>query len=232
MDNRLQRGDWAPPFKTTDIQGREVDFSSFADWGIWLAFYRYASCPMCNQHFDDVMGRQAELFENRVTFISVFESEPKNFPKNILSRSFPNLTIIADPEHSLYTLYGVERSWGKLFTPQSAIERVRAGLAGYMEGKIDGPLDRIPAHFLILPQGIIHQARYGKTAADHIKWRDLEDFYASVRGQLNQVNRVPTPTRPVAPAPPQPPSDNDKTELIRTVKLELDSPEDLRKDEN
>lgn len=188
--SQFQRGDWAPAINTLDLRGDVVNFEAYSEWGIWVAFYRYASCPMCNQHFDDVMTQQMRLIENNVLFVAVFESEAKNFPKSLQSREFSNVKLIPNPNQSLYELYGVEKSWLKLFTPQSAIERVRAGMNGYKEETIDGPLNRIPAHFLILPGGIIHQAKYGKSAADHVKWRDLDDFFEAVRGARSQVNRV------------------------------------------
>lgn len=206
---KLQRGDWAPEIETFDIRGIPVDTKSLGEYGMWIAFYRYASCPMCNQHFDDVVGQQERLITNGVMFVSIFESELANFPNNIRSRNYSNVRVVADPAKRFYDLYGVERSWGKLFTPESAIARVKAGLAGYMEKKIDGPLDRIPAHFLVLPGGIVHQARYGRSAADHVKWRDLDDFFEAVRGARSQVNR-PLPATDVG----------DRTEFVEKTEID------------
>lgn len=180
---KLVRGETAPDFQTVDLPGQRFQLSHLNSRGVWLALYRYASCPMCNLHFDDVLSQKSLLIDSGVQFVAVFESERENFPTKILSKQTPNVTMVANPGREIYSLYGAEQSWLGWISPQPVIERVKAGLNGYVEGKIDGPLDRIPAHFLILPNGQIHTAYYGKNIADNLKWRDLQPYFTALKNK-------------------------------------------------
>jgi thioredoxin-dependent peroxiredoxin len=178
---KLQRGDTAINFEAPDLLGQRFWLSELTRGGVWLAFYRYSSCPMCNMHFDDVVSRKNLLRENGVEFVAVFESYKENFPKRYLNMEIKGITMVADPAGKLYETYGVEKNWSGYLSPKPFVERAKAGVKGYMEGKIDGPLDRIPAHFLILPNGKIFTAHYGKNIADNLKWRSLEEYFQALK---------------------------------------------------
>ena len=187
--NKFKNGDLARDFEAPDLSGHRFQMSLLNRSGVWISFYRYSSCPICNNHFDDVISRRAVLAEYGIQFIAVFESHPENFPPKYINSPFRDIIMVPDIKGALYDVYGVEKSWLGFVSPQPFIERAKAGLKGYTEGKIDGRLDRIPAHFLVLPSGKIFNAYYGRNIADNLKWRDLEPFFE----ELKKTNKKKDP---------------------------------------
>ena len=45
---RVQAGQAAKLFTTTDISGKVIELEAFRGRRTMLSFYRYASCPFCN----------------------------------------------------------------------------------------------------------------------------------------------------------------------------------------
>ncbi|MES3036830.1 MAG: redoxin domain-containing protein [Bdellovibrionota bacterium] len=179
MHKKLNAGSTIPNFATNTVNGSYFEMKLVLNKKLLISFYRYASCPMCNQHFDDCMTRQGLFVENNVIHIAIFESGKNNFPKKITDQQFKNLVIIGDGEKRLYDLYGIENSILKAFHPQAYAGRAEAFVKGYRPGFADGSLTTVPAHFLVNPGGVIHTAHYGRHISDNIKWRAMEDFVMS-----------------------------------------------------
>ena len=58
---RLTVGQPAPSFIATTWDGRPVSLSDFEGQKLWLAFFRYAACPLCNVRVRAIYRRVAEL---------------------------------------------------------------------------------------------------------------------------------------------------------------------------
>ena len=47
-------------------------------------------------------------------------------------------------------------------------------IKGYLPTKIDGNVERMPADFLIGPEGVVLKAYYGSYPADHLPFAEIE----------------------------------------------------------
>lgn len=184
MPERLQPGDEAPDFQATLLDGRNLRLTGLRGHLVWLAFYRYAGCPICNLHFASVMRKYQALKQRDIFVLAVFESGPDHFPQSLAERRHSSLGLISDTERLLYDLYGVENRLSALIRPTVAVRLLQALFAGHPQRRIDGPAGRIPAHFLIAEDGIIEQAYYGANVADNIPWATVEKFFVERRGGI------------------------------------------------
>ena len=84
---------------------------------------------------------------------------------------------ISDSDKRIYDLYRVERGLGAVLRPSVLVAWFRAIFAKFRQPLLpDTDLTRIPAHFLINPDGTVNTAYYGKTIADHIPWDQVRSF--------------------------------------------------------
>lgn len=175
---RLATGTPAPDFSAPDLFGTPVSLAALRGRPVLLSFYRYASCPLCNLRVRDLTLAQAALKQKGLVMLAVFQSTAESM-RHYVGRLDAPFPLIPDPEMALYRLYGVERSVVGLLRPESAINAVRAFGQGFAPGKIEGPIDRLPADFLISADGMVDVAFYAKAAADHLPIEDIERWLAA-----------------------------------------------------
>jgi thioredoxin-dependent peroxiredoxin len=180
----LVPGKKAPPFEATTFDGVTVSLSQWLGSQVWLIFYRYPNCPLCNLHLKAV-SRRYELYEKRgLKIVAVFESSAENFAEaKFSSFKFP---LIADPEKRLYQLYETKVSLAAVVRPSVVGKLFQAIFSGERQGSIDGELGQVPAHFLIAEDGILEYIYYGKTIADHIPWNWVDEFIQERQGMTWQ----------------------------------------------
>jgi peroxiredoxin Q/BCP len=181
--DRLEDADRCPDFFLSTINDAKYELSSFADRKLWLAFYRYAGCPLCRSHFDEVIGFQKKLDDAGVTFIAIFDCARTNIPAWGGRLTKNRQLVVSDENKNLYDLFGVGKSWKDLFSVGTIVSRIKAGTKGYTEEGVDGAFNRIPAHFLVYPGGKIAKAHYGKHAGDQISWKNVVSFMDDDIGQ-------------------------------------------------
>ena len=174
---RLGAGERAPDFQAQTMDGTTVRLSDYRGKPLWLAFFRYARCPLCNFRIHELVSQWAQTFAERdFTMVGVFQSPPDGL-KGLMERHDPPFTVVPDPELKLYTDYRLETSMSGAMGAD-----VRHALAGARKAKIpilhtwDGPVTRVPADFLIDGDGIIQQAFYGENIAQHIPFEDVTRF--------------------------------------------------------
>lgn len=173
---RLEAGNRCHDFLIGSIFGNQITSSTYARNKIWMAFYRYAGCPMCASHFDEVTSYMKRLEENDVVFFAVFDSHPSKIPDRMKAKAGKNCVIVGNDNLGLFELFGVEKSWSGLFSMGSVTSRVEAGMKGYVENNLDGAINRMPAHILVWPGGEVAVAHYGKNAGDQVPWNVAWDF--------------------------------------------------------
>lgn len=176
MDDFLRTGQEFPHIIAPTITGDVVDTYCLSGQKVWFIFYRYANCPMCNMHFDELQMQLGFLRDNNVRVVCFFESDKETFPKRFVEMNFPWLLMVADRDKQFYEKCGVENSWLKVFHPESVYGRVKAGVKGYKEKEIDGMLSTIPAHFLMWEGLRIAYTHYGRSLYDHLDWEVLKRF--------------------------------------------------------
>ncbi len=174
---RLEVGALAPDFVAKTVDGVEVKLDDFRGKPLWLAFFRYAMCPLCNFRIHQLIQVWPEKFENRgITMLGVFQSPPHKL-EGLVERHSPPFSVVANPQMELYQLYRVEKKWGGAFGADTRAALRGASGAGIPLIKAwDGPPNRVPADFLIGSDGTIHNAFYGENIAQHIPFEQVEDF--------------------------------------------------------
>jgi peroxiredoxin Q/BCP len=173
---RLTVGMRAPNFAATTHDGRPISLRDYDGYPVWMIFYRYPGCPLCNLHISALTHRYEKYFSSSLRIIAVFESPRDKFPKKLAGKPFPPFPLIADPERRLYELYGTETSLGGVFNPGAVGGLFKALIGGNRQGRITGNLAQIPAHFLIAEDGVIEDIYYGTNIADHIPFEDVDRF--------------------------------------------------------
>jgi thioredoxin-dependent peroxiredoxin len=181
--DRLRAGMKAPSFQAQTLDGRTVSLEDFRGRRVWLAFFRYAGCPLCNLYLFHVLRSYQRLRDCGTELIAVFESGPAHFPSQIGGVDVTTLPLISNSRKDLYRLYSLESRLSAAFDPRVALMWCQAIVSGFVQSWPDGDIGQIPAHFLIDEEGFLAKAFYGKTIGDHIPWEEVEAF-AGIRTGL------------------------------------------------
>ncbi|MEM7155895.1 MAG: redoxin domain-containing protein [Myxococcota bacterium] len=176
-ENRLKVGQQAPEFSVETIDGKPVSLTELRGGPVWLAFFRYAACPLCNFRIHQLLSIWPKAFAGRnFTMLGVFQSPGRKLD-GLVKRHDPPFNIISDTKLELYAEYQLETSMKGAFGKQ-----VREVIGGASKVGIpivqpwDGPALRVPADFLIDSHGMIQQAFYGENIAQHIPFEDVSNF--------------------------------------------------------
>jgi peroxiredoxin len=183
---RLEPRQAAPTFSAQTVQGDTVTLEQFAGKPLVVKFHRYAACPMCNLHLHDFARRFAELHERGLEAVAFFHSPVEEIRAHAGRRRYP-FALAADPQLRIYRKYGVETSWARLLLsallPNFYADRFRAMRHGFWGGMPPLQIAKMPADFLVGPDGRIIHAHYGRTIGDHLP-------YALVENALGELNRA------------------------------------------
>ena len=174
---RLKAGDKAPDFTAKVWNGQDLKLSDFQGQKVWLAFFRYASCPFCNLRVRDIIRRHDEFKSKGLKVIGVFQSPLESFDEYVRKQN-PPFPLVSDPEETLYKIYGLEASLGAFLSPKNLAYAAEAAKAGLLAMAPEGTMTRIPADFLIGPDGVIKDVFYGEIIADHIPIDRVDRFIA------------------------------------------------------
>lgn len=186
---RLQAGQAAPAFAAPDTQGRMIRLDDYRGHYLLLSFYRYASCPFCNLRVHE-LTQQRIAFENfDLSLVAVFQSPRAQIAQH-LDKQQPPFPILSDPHLHMYRDYRVETSMHALIGATLHLRKVwRAMRLGFLPGRIQGSVTRVPADFLIGPHGDILIAYYGRDISDHLPIETLlQQLHAVSRGLCSRIN--------------------------------------------
>lgn len=174
---RLKPGDKAVPFSTETIEGKKIALQSFAGKPLLLMFYRYASCPMCNLRLRDFAQHYPRLHKRGLEVVAFFHSPGSSIRRNAGKQNYP-FPFVPDPQFKIYKDYGVETSWPRFFLsmllPGFYVDWIRSMRYGFWGG-VDWQMGKMPADFLIGPDGYILQTHYGREIGDHLAVKDVEE---------------------------------------------------------
>ena len=173
---RLQAGDKAGPFSAETIEGKIISLEQFAGKPLLLMFYRYASCPMCNLRIRDFAVHYPNLHKRGLEVVAFFHSPARSIRSHVGKRYYP-FHLVPDPNYIVYRSYGVETSWARFFLsmllPSFYIDWIRAMRHGIWGG-VDWQMGKMPADFLIGPDGVIRKVHYGRDIGDHLSVKEIE----------------------------------------------------------
>ncbi len=177
---RKAMGETAPSFRAVTWDGKEVNLADYRGQKVWLAFFRYAACPLCNLQVRAIIRKHDALKAQGVQVLAVFQSPAESMAEYVAGQN-PPFPLISDPTESLYALYGLENSKKALFSLKNVPGLAKAAAAGFMAVNPEGTVDRIPADFLIDENGQIVEVFYGDTIGDHIGMDRVEQFAARAK---------------------------------------------------
>ncbi|WP_224703834.1 peroxiredoxin family protein [Devosia aquimaris] len=175
---RLTEGQMAPSMETTDLFGAPVSLAALRGRKVMLSFYRYASCPLCNLRVHSMIGRHPEWVARGLSVVAVFQSSAADIAQHVGRQDAP-FPIVPDPAMQHYKRYGVETSWlGFLKAGLRPGALMEAFSRGYLPAMFNGPLNRVPADFLIDENGRLVRCYYGADVGDHLPMAEIEAFVA------------------------------------------------------
>lgn len=178
----LLPGSPAPGFEHRGIDGQVFHSRSLAGKRTLVTFFRFATCPFCNLHMNQLIQR-SRRWGSDVQVVAFFETPLETLRKHQSDREagFP---ILSDAQRTSYRAYGVRRSFPGMAL--GMITRfpslVRSLLQGNIPREFGASMLTMPASFLIDEQGTVVQAYYGKDEGDHIPWEVVEAFFAPNTG--------------------------------------------------
>jgi thioredoxin-dependent peroxiredoxin len=178
--SKLMVGMTAPTFQTVDLFDHPINLADYRGRWLLLSFYRFSACALCNLQVHKLIGEYPEYQAKGLDILAVFESPKANLLQYVGKQDAP-FPIVGNPEAHLYDLYGVEISEEKVkatMTDVGTAERVKeASAAGFELTKEEGSnFYRMPADFLIDPNGIIRDAFYSEIVGQHINLTILESY--------------------------------------------------------
>lgn len=172
MGDQVKVGEKAPVFATLDIKGNNINLENYKGKKVFLAFFRFAGCPICNYRVHELINSYDELSAKGIEVIAIFESSNETLNMYTKDADIP-FVMISDPDASIYKQYGVGKSISKMFSAVGDEEIAANGKKGdeLFDGnkyEIDGSLTRTTADILVNENGMIQIAHYGQAVGDHI----------------------------------------------------------------
>lgn len=170
----------APVFETVDLFDQPIKLEDYRGRWLLLSFYRFSACALCNLRVHQLISKYPEYREKGLDLLAVFESPKANMLQYVGKQDAP-FHMIGDPQAHLYDLYGVENSESKVqasMTAPSTGERVQeAKASGFELTKEEGSnFYRMPADFLIDPDGIIREAFYSELVGQHLDLQIVDQY--------------------------------------------------------
>lgn len=172
---RLKPTESAPLFEATTWDGNSICLEDLSGHKVWLAFFRYASCPICNLRIQRMIEAYPTFAESGLRILCVFQSPADTIAESVAKQE-PPFELLADPDQEIYEIYGVQTSLKGFLDPRNLKPLADGIAAGFNLGKMDGPKTRIPADFLIDADQQIHTAFYGDLISDHLPLAQVEAF--------------------------------------------------------
>lgn len=175
-DPKVRVGDKAPDFSLMDYKGKTHTLHQYKGKKVWLAFFRYAACPVCNLRVDQMRAWCEVIKPEKVDLqiLAVFQSTVMTMT-NYVGRQNPPFPLLCDPTEALYFEYGL--GWGgSVFNPNVIAKSIQAAGKGYLVGPKEGRANRLPGDFLIDTHGVVRKIHMGKDWTDNIPLEEVEDF--------------------------------------------------------
>ena len=160
----------------TTATGERFDLDELRGQKIWLAFFRYASCPLCNLRVSEISARHTSLQAAGLTVVGVVQSPPERVAE-FMGTQKPPFTMVCDPSEALYGRFGLETSLRGYAHPKNIAVMAQAAKAGFVPSpKMDGSKTRLPADFLIDQNHMLADVFYADIISAHIPFERVEHF--------------------------------------------------------
>lgn len=172
---RIEKGRQAPDFTATVYAREPLTLSSLRGKKVWLAFFRYAGCPLCNLRVHQMIQRHPAWEQKGLAIVAVFQAPVGEVAANVGEQNAP-FPIVCDPDEKLYALYGLEASLAGYLSPKNLPLIAEALKEGFTPGAMHGTKTRLPADFLIDEAGRVVDTFYAGTIGEHIPFDRVDAF--------------------------------------------------------
>ena len=176
--DRVSVGDRAPVFTATTSSGEGIELESFRGRKVWLAFFRFASCPLANLRVHEITKRP-DLWHG-LQVVAVFPSPRERIAAHVGVQN-PPFPLVSDPHERLYLQYGLRASVAGLIGRDVGLRTVQAAALGFLPGPTDGTITRLPGDFLIDEGGVVRHVHNGEDVADSIPFDRVVEFIGNGR---------------------------------------------------
>ncbi len=178
--SKLMVGMPAPIFQTVDLFDQPINLADYKGRWLLLSFYRFSACALCNLRVHQLISKYPAYAQRGLDMLAIFES-PKVHLLQYVGKQDAPFPIVGDPEARLYDLYGVETSEEKVKATMAnagTMDRVKAAAAaGFALTKEEGSnFNRMPADFLIDPEGIIREVFYSEIVGQHLHLETVDQY--------------------------------------------------------
>ena len=194
---KLTVGSIAPVFQTEDVFGASFALEEYVGQTVLVSFFRNGACAICNLRIHHLIQKYPDYRERGLEIVAVFESPRESVLQYVTKQNVP-FPIIADPTATLYDHYGVESSEEKVMVPVDMGWRTRmiqeAASIGYPLQREEGSnFFRLPADFVIGPDGRIEAAFYANVVGEHLSFEEIEAYLQNANNKL-QIMKCPVGT--------------------------------------
>lgn len=148
-----------------DQYGRDVE-RLWHERPVLMVFLRHAGCTFCRETLARLSRVRQEIEQAGTAIVAVHMSHESRAQRLFGFYGLEDLPRISDPECRLYRMFGLRRGtpW-QLFGPKVIGRGMKALLAGYGIGALDGDGFQLPGAFLVF-RGRIVKAFRAEHAAD------------------------------------------------------------------
>lgn len=186
--SQVSVGDRAPPFSATTWLGENIELESYLGRKVWLAFFRFASCPLANLRIHEI-GKRHDLSADGLQILAVFPSPRERIAAHV-GRQKPLFPLVSDPHETLYMLYGLRASVAGLIGRDVGLRTVEAAALGFLPGPMDGTITRLPGDVLIDETGIVRHVHNGEDVADNLPFERVVEFLGRGNSQRDRSSAV------------------------------------------
>lgn len=174
---RIAAGTTAPDFTATVYLRDPLTLSQLRGKKVWIAFFRYAGCPLCNLRVHQMIQRYDAWQAQGLQIVAVFQAPVDEVEANVGKQNAP-FPIVCDPDEKLYALYGLEASLAGFLSPKNIPLAAEALKEGFLPGTTHGTKTRLPADFLLDENGKVIETFYAGHIGDHIPLDRIDAFLA------------------------------------------------------
>jgi peroxiredoxin len=171
---KIKPGQSLPSLSGDTLSGKVISTEDYKGRPFILSFYRYAACPFCNLRMHHFIEKyKTEYQPAGIDAIAVFQSPVKSMKKYVSQHDAP-FEIVSDPKYKWYKTMGVKTSWlGFALGAANIKQATEATQEGLMRINPEGPVNRLPADFLVGADGTVQKLYYGTNISDHIPFEEI-----------------------------------------------------------
>mmetsp|Transcript_25215 Transcript_25215/g.25428 ORF Transcript_25215/g.25428 Transcript_25215/m.25428 type:complete len:187 (+) Transcript_25215:335-895(+) len=167
----------SPNFSLLDgSTGNIIQLSQFRGRKVWIAFFRFATCPFCIIRLREMIEKYGNNYE--IQILVIFQSPVEHMKKTICQLKSP-FPLLSDSKQAIYKIYHVQTSYLSYFLYSWSCCWIRSAYSypnTLPKVEPQGDLGRLPSDFLIDETGKIKDIFRAKHIHQHIPFHRVDHF--------------------------------------------------------